>query len=118
MLWRLNYDEFTRRSRFGSAVPDQKHFVLASTEGKEKSHVCKWNRCDQCVRVVGELHGEDAAQVVAGLFRAGNGHAHEAAEGESPALTANDIAAMTSGKYTFPTWDRNMVYKQLRCAAP
>lgn len=67
---------------------------------------------------MGELHGEDAAQVVAALLCAGNSRAHEAAEGDSPALSAGEIAAATSGKHTFPEWDNHTVYKHLRCSTP
>ena len=60
------------------------------------------------------MHGADAGQLAAALLRAGAGRAGEAAAGESPALSANEVAAATSGKLGFPACSKHAVYTQMR----
>lgn len=71
-------------------------------------------RCSQCVDLVRDAHGEDAAQLVAAALRAGHGRANDAAEGESPAVSAPEIAAATGGGHSLPAWDSKRVHAALR----
>ncbi|KAK9834278.1 hypothetical protein WJX81_002845 [Elliptochloris bilobata] len=85
VLFRLNYEEFTRRARY-----------------------------EQCVEIVETMHGKESGQLVSALLRAGAGQAAEAAEGESPALTAHEVVAATRGKHDYPAWDKHAVLSALR----
>ena len=60
------------------------------------------------------MHGTDAGQLASALLRAGAGRAGEAAAGESPALSANEVAAATGGKLGYPAWSKHAVYNKLR----